>query len=104
MSKWEKREDGEKAESRAEGTSASAITKRTGAEKRSSDITMVIKKNTTFTPLHTLLDFSSFENPIIFLIPILDVLQNYFFVFIYKIVKGKKHVKGNSQEKMKGKA
>lgn len=48
-------------ESKAEGTSASAITRRTGAEKRRSDITIVIKKKRVFKPLNILLDFSSFE-------------------------------------------
>jgi len=48
-------------ERRAEGRSASAITRRTGAEKRRSDITMVIKKNRVLKPLIILLDLSSFE-------------------------------------------
>ena len=66
MWKWEARvskekEEGDSVESKAEGTSASAITRRTGAEKRRSDITIVIKKNRVFKPLNILLDFSSFE-------------------------------------------
>lgn len=48
-------------ERRAEGRSASAITRRTGAENRRSDITIVIKKNRVLKPLIILLDLSSFE-------------------------------------------
>lgn len=40
------------------------MARRTGAEKSSREISMAIKKNTVFTPLHSLLDFSSFEKPI----------------------------------------
>jgi len=58
----------EKAERRAEGTSASAMTNRIGADKIRSEKTIVIKKNTIFTPLNTLLDFSSFEKPMMLLI------------------------------------
>lgn len=53
----------------AEGRRASAMTRRTGAEKRRREMSMVIRTNTVFTTLTTLLDFSSFdENPIITLI------------------------------------
>ena len=60
------REEGESVESKAEGTSASAMTNRTGAENRRSEITMVSKKNTVFTPHNTFFDFSSFEKKPIF--------------------------------------
>ena len=59
-------EEEEKAESRAEGRTASAMTIRIGAENSRREIIMVIKKNTVFTPLNILLDFSSFEKPILF--------------------------------------
>lgn len=69
--KWEERllndkEEGSEreAESKAEGKRASATTRKTGAENRRKEIIMVIKKNKVLTPLHNLLDFSSFENPI----------------------------------------
>lgn len=68
--KWEERaskeikEEEEEADRIAEGRRVSAITRRSGAENRSREINMVIKKNTVFTPLNTLFDFSSFdENP-----------------------------------------
>lgn len=72
MLKWEESvvidgeiETGESVERRAEGRRASAITNRTGAEKRRSERIMVIKKNSVFTTLNTLLDFSSLdEKPI----------------------------------------
>lgn len=56
------KEEGESVESKQEGTRASAITKRTGVEKRRSERIIVIKKNTVFTPLNILLDFSSFDD------------------------------------------
>lgn len=64
--KWEarfskEREEEEMVERRAEGRSASAITRRTGAEKRRSDITIVMRKKRVLKPLIILLDFSSFE-------------------------------------------
>lgn len=55
------REAEERVERRAEGISASAMTTRTGAEKRRRDITMVIKKNTVFNPLNILFGFPSFD-------------------------------------------
>ena len=72
MLKWEERASKEKeaeeeAERSAEGRSVSAMTRRIGAEKRSREINMVIKKNTVFTPLRTFFDFSSFNiKPILF--------------------------------------
>ena len=57
------KEERESVESKAEGTSALAMTSRTEAENKRSDITMVIKK--VFVPLSMLFDFFSFEkNPI----------------------------------------
>lgn len=66
MLKWEERfsserEAEEEAERSAEGRSVSAMTRRIGAENRSREINMVIKKNTVFTPLSTFFDFSSFN-------------------------------------------
>lgn len=56
------KEEGERAAERsAEGRRVSAITSKTGAEKSSKEINMLIKKNTVLRPLKTLLDFSSLE-------------------------------------------
>jgi len=75
------KEEGEsEAERREKGRRVSAITRRIGAEKRRKDINMVIKKNRVFTPLTTLLDFSSFAKPISSFLS--------FCCFCFQLVKG----------------
>lgn len=55
------RESGERrAERRAEGSRASAMARRIGAEKKSREISMVIKKKRVFKALQIVTDFSSF--------------------------------------------
>ena len=61
----EREEREREAERREIGRRASAITRRTGAEKRRKETIIVIKKKTVLTPLKTLFDFSSFGDPIV---------------------------------------
>lgn len=64
------KEEGEReADRRAEGRRVSAIASKTGAEKRSRETNMVIKKNKVLKALKIIFDFSSFEKK-----PILDLL------------------------------
>lgn len=59
------KEEGEReAERRENGRRVSAMARRTGTEKRRKEINIVIKKNRVFKNLSTLIDFSSFANPI----------------------------------------
>lgn len=66
MDKWadtvssEMGEEEREAESSAEGRRVSAITRRIGAEKRSRETSIVMRKKTVFTALRSFLDFSSF--------------------------------------------